>query len=446
MGAKIDKIKFILLSNSLSKKIRVFPRFCEMDPKVPLLAVCLGTDNNIDLDATTLTRPVIELATVAQHLSLLKIKFFNNGTVITAGDLATIDEVVQLCDQVHYWAVAEWHYVEQQRLCFVKDVDSSSVLCECDALVVVVPLVVHTARPKIIAAATKVLGAMLQHPRTFAVFRVALLEDSAILGSAQFFSAIASALAQHGNNIDLAGHLIHLCVVAASLDIEAFLVADVISRALCAMQAHPLQLSIQREGSALFAALVELPRSDATHMPTAILCVQVGSIVSFVFAAYKAQPQCYEICCSVANLCVSITNYVHNMEALAATDIVPVCSLIAEGNVRSPSVVIAAVTALTRMLSEMDELQRRSFALLCHRIMMKTTGVPVLAACCASLLSIVRAIEGEGPRWQFKLFLTEHQVPQVMCVALDQFGEDAPLFQEVVTAALREMSLPLRWR
>ncbi|CUG07501.1 acyl-CoA dehydrogenase, putative [Bodo saltans] len=337
---------------------------------------------------------------------------YNGGNAIEGYDLDVIHAVRDRLDQLYYWAVEEKHF---------RDSSPPLVLAN-ERLVALLVKLIETNRPKIIVSVFRALRELLLHPA-----RVPNYSD--------FLPLLCKSLQQFPNMEDLVEEGVATIAAMATVNPEAILVSDGVSAVLQAMQKAPNLLPVHRFGCLLFAALVDGKRPDPTEAPAALLLVHIGVVVDFMCRAYQRQTQDTAVSAAVAHTLAVMASIPQNHEELVSHRLVlSTLRHLAEHHHFTTRTVQDALTAVSELCGELDRLQQRTIALSIKELMMRTTETETLATCVAVVLKLLR---NGGEEMQH--FVVENQVPQVIAIALDHFGEDDDVLRDICMTALREM-------
>lgn len=384
------------------------------EPAKVMLEMVIGTDAP-QAGGEVLYSPTATKEGTAVFLDALADVVRNGGNGIAAFDLDIIDAVRDRLDQLLYWAVEEAHDpVAESHLVACNDTVSSVML-----------LVLRTGRPKILASAFRCLRELVKHQSRRGAF------------SAAATNIVAASIAQFPNLEDFVEEGIQvLAAIARAGEAEMVLGSEAVSVTLAAMKKHPSHLGIQRAGCFLFAALVDGRREDPQHPPGALLLVHIGVAVDYLCRAYKQQSQESQLSHAVAHTLSVMTSYAQNLEPLAGhPHVLSTLRHLAEHHPLHPRVLQDAIAAIGALVPELDALQKRSISTSVKGLMTRTADPDVLASAVALLVRMLRSEETDS----LKEYMASQQIPQLVAIALDHFGDADELLRDVASEALRAM-------
>ncbi len=388
----------------------------------------IGTDDVLGAqDAGVEYRSLPDQDTIDCHIAILRVMLLNDGRPIEAHDLDVIAAIRDRCDRLSYWAIEE-------------PASAGARAASSSRLAAAVPLcakMLLSARPKVIAAGAVALSELVATQSNAAMFLgLHKVSDDAheALSGLQVLAQAMSRCPQHDDTLALC------CTIARRLaphSIEEFLGADIIACVLKAMERHKQSSCLQKEAAAFFSSVVQIPRPDPRDIPVSILMTHVGVCLPYVLHAYKFQPTCSGVAESVVIFLKTLTERRENIEEVASSNALNVLCHAATGNVLVPHMVENAFAAISSLAPELDALQKRSVALTCFAVLTRSVDAAALASSLALLLRIVEsfppAVEAsmgdDGPldeASQFKVFATQQQIPRVVMLALQHFGDDDP--------------------
>jgi hypothetical protein len=392
---------------------------CDAPEKIEIV---IGTDELLDDEAQRLpplqyTPPTVDDVSVL--LTTLAGLYYNGGNPIEAFDLDVIRAIRDRLDQLCYWAVEEKHAKTPE-----DDAAAAQLplVADNERLIKLMVKFIETRRPKIVASVFRCLRELMQQPLRRGYYPVVIpLLCDAIQRFPSMEDVVEEATAAIGE--------------MAKSDPEAILVSDAVSAVLQAMQTLPNHLPVHRSGCVLFAALVDGRRPDPQEAPAALLLVHIGVVVDFMCRAYQRQPQDTTVSAAVSHTLAAMSRLPQNRPELVSHRLVlSVLRHLTEHHRYTPRIVQDALMALSELSVELDSLQERTILLSLKELMMHTTETENLATCVALILKILR----RDPE-SIHAFLGEHQIPQVIAIALDHFGEDDAVLRDIAMVALREM-------
>lgn len=387
----------------------------------------IGTDDDAcgsTVDDTPKYEPSATAEAVEHHLEKLRDALANGGVPIEAFDLDTVATVLDLLDQLWYWAIEESHNPTE-----------ASALSACnDNIKALYDVLLQSKRPKIVTAAFRCLAELVKHQSRRGGFCENVLQP------------VCVQLVRNPNMEPLVEEGIRLLsVIAAAGDAELVLCSDAVSVVLQAMQHLPQHGVMQRHACTLFAALVDAPRADPHDPPAALLLVHIGVVVDFVCVAYKKQSQDTSVSAAVAHVLRVFTDFPQNLDLLVShRSVLSTLLHLATHHCFTPRTVQDSMLAVGALLPELDTLQKRSVALALKELMTRTAELETLASAIALILRMLRTESDhsdaeESKQSQMRRFINEQQIPQLIAIALDHFGDVDPVLRTVASDALREL-------
>ena len=414
--------------------------------KKVLKKVSIGTDSgplDVFRDHTDIshvgtgqrTHAKMDLAEVAGKMLKLRRLIENDGEAIGVLDFELVGEISELCDQIFYWGVAEARFPE----------NPLSVLCECEAVPTLMPLMSHDRSALMIASLTA-LGALVQHPRSASIF-------CALPGA---FDKLFESFTKYPNKEEVLIEALVVSRYAASLGgtIDLFLSSPVVSAIIKTMQAFPNHLEIQKRCAMFFADVVSVPRVALTSRgdpvaPNGILFAQIGCVTEHVLLCFRQQPTSSTVADAVAHYCKVVSAFPMNLKKLLSEkDYLPVCQEIAANNLNTPKVIVNALLALAAAIPALKPSGKRFFAVFLRNILIKSREVSVIRCVIGLQHALLRSCDQGEPLKQrggdeksvsfnvgshespdtlsdyeaMKMFFVENQIPQVIGLAIDHFG------------------------
>ncbi|KAH9597773.1 hypothetical protein LSM04_004466 [Trypanosoma melophagium] len=429
----------------------------------------------------------------------------NNGTPIESTDFEHINTIVDRLDQVYYWVVEEaTTFIHEPSV--LKQCETPQLVLLClntkrpkiimAALRILRYLMHHEECGRCVfeAAATPMLLSKDEKKTTE-------IDDNNTSGGKAFYDIIADVMERYEGVIDIQVEAAAIAAEAARLDIEGFLHSLVISHVLTALQRHGDNATMQKEGVRLFATLVYIPRDstcvnildDFSHAPLAVLLSQIGVVVDFVVKASNTHANNLDIKRHAVHFFRRCASFPENVPLLLEHGVYSFLVRTLIYAMRTPELFVELIEAIAYFISLLDVWQKRSLLLVVRRLLLRTTSSSFISLSAALLVRVLQTVpddggvlcsqlqtmrlqEQEGKKKEereenkatipfnrvelvksekitlkdddTRQFMTSCFIPQLLCVADDNFGEEDAVLRRSVKEFVRLLSQQqhLDWR
>ncbi|KAH8614561.1 hypothetical protein ERJ75_000678100 [Trypanosoma vivax] len=471
-----------------------------------LREIVIGTDCDVRAGLTECTeaqealvpKPP-SLVEVEEHVASIRLLVENGDAPITASNIDLIDMIIDRLDQVYYWAVEEGATFSRE--------PSVLAQCEVPRLMVACvttwrPKVV-TAALRIMKS---LLRHEQSCAHLFAeAEKVTMGADSRAGGAPPYggvglYGLLAGAMGCFAGLVELQSEAAAVAAEAAPFDVEGLLDSEVISHVLAALERHCENTVMQREVVRLFSTLVDIERnasrlkgeamnataaveSDGSQLtPVAVIFCHTGVVLNIVLNVARRHANNVEIKRNAIHFFNRCASFPENSEVILQCGVYGFLVAALSSTILLPEIFAEVTEAIAGVVPCLDALQRRSLVLVIRHILLKSASTFHVSLCTALLFRLLRrSVQSQREQQRFHRievpvvdtrieennesgadvqlelsgtialddsdthdFVSEISIPQLLCMADDNFGAEDPVLRRLVGEVVRLLIPELR--